>query len=130
VQIFVAAGDAVGIGLVASFIPVVGAIVTGVFAVAVALVYVGPIQALVMLAGVLLVHILEAHVVQPLVMGSAVKVHPLAVVFSVTAGTYIAGIPGALFAVPTVAVLHVVVVYIANGRWRQGVREQDEVAAQ
>lgn len=147
VQIFVAAGDAVGIGLVAfflglplviplavivflaSFIPVVGAIITGVFAVVVALVYVGPIPALVMLAGVLLVHLMEAHVLQPLVMGSAIKVHPLAVVFSVAAGTYIAGIPGALFAVPTVAVLHVVVVYIASERWRQGVREQDELAA-
>lgn len=147
VQIFVAAGDAVGIGLfafflglplviplavivfLASFIPVVGAIITGVFAIAVALVYVGPIQALVMLAGVLLVHLMEAHVLQPLVMGSAVKVHPLAVVFSVAAGTYIAGIPGALFAVPTVAVLHVFVVYIASGRWRQGVRAHDEATA-
>ncbi|WP_111719682.1 AI-2E family transporter [Homoserinimonas sp. OAct 916] len=147
VQILIAAGDGVGIGLfafflglplaiplavvvfLASFIPVVGAIVTGIAVVAVALFYVGPIQALVMLAGVLLVHLLEAHVVQPLVMGSAVKVHPLAVVFSVAAGTLIAGIPGALFAVPTVAVLNVVVVYIASGRWRHGVREQDEAAA-
>ncbi len=147
VQILIAAGDGVGIGLfavflglplaiplavvvfLASFIPVVGAIVTGIAVVAVALFYVGPIQALVMLAGVLLVHLLEAHVVQPLVMGSAVKVHPLAVVFSVAAGTLIAGIPGALFAVPTVAVLNVVVVYIASGRWRHGVHEQDEMAA-
>ncbi|GAA4362802.1 AI-2E family transporter [Paeniglutamicibacter cryotolerans] len=136
VQILVAAGDAVGIGLfafflglpmvipiailvfLASFIPVVGAIVTGALAVLVALVYVGPIQALVMLAGVLLVHLLEAHVIQPLVMGAAVKVHPLAVVFAVAAGSYIAGIPGALFAVPTVAVLNVMVGYIAGGKWR------------
>jgi putative heme transporter len=136
VQILVAAADAVGVGLfafflglplavpiavlvfLASFIPVVGAIVTGVLAVFVALFYVGPIQALIMLGGVLLVHLLEAHILQPLVMGGAVRVHPLAVVFAVAGGTYVAGIPGALFAVPTVAVIHVMVSYIASGRWR------------
>lgn len=147
VQIVIAAGDGVGIGLFAfflglpfafpiavvvflgSFIPVVGAIVTGVLAVVIALVYVGPVQAIIMLAGVLLVHLMEAHALQPLVMGGAVKVHPLAVVFAVTAGTYIAGIAGALFAVPTVAVMNTMVVYIASGRWRRGVREHDEDAA-
>ncbi|MDO5745763.1 MAG: AI-2E family transporter, partial [Micrococcaceae bacterium] len=88
VQILVAAGNGVGIGLVAffiglplvvplaivvflaSFIPVIGAIVTGALAVLVALIYVGPIQALIMLGGVLLVHLFEAHVMQPLAMGA------------------------------------------------------------
>jgi predicted PurR-regulated permease PerM len=51
-------------------------------------------------------------------MGSAVKVHPLAVVFAVAAGGYLAGIPGALFAVPVVAMLNVMVKYIARGVWR------------
>ncbi|UFS57567.1 AI-2E family transporter [Subtercola endophyticus] len=137
VQLLVATVDAVGVGLfafflglplaipiaiivfLASFIPVVGAIATGIIAVAVALVFVGPVQALIMLGGVLLVHLLEAHVLQPLVMGSAVKVHPLAVVFAVAAGTLLAGIPGALFAVPTIAVLNVMVNFIASGRWRK-----------
>ena len=136
VQIFVAVVNAVGVGLfafflglplaipiaivvfLASFIPVVGAIATGVIAVLVALVYVGPVQALVMLGGVLIVHLLEAHVLQPLVMGSAVKVHPLAVVLGVAAGTYVAGIPGALFAVPLIATVNVMVLYVASGRWR------------
>ena len=136
VQLLVATVDAVGVGLfavilglplaipiaivvfLASFIPVVGAIASGIIAVAVALVFVGPVQALIMLGGVLLVHLLEAHVLQPLVMGSAVKVHPLAVVFAVAAGTLLAGIPGALFAVPTIAVANVMVSYIASGRWR------------
>jgi putative heme transporter len=147
VQILVAAGDGIGIGLFAfflglplaipiavvvflgSFIPVVGAIVTGALAVVIALVYVGPIQALIMLAGVLLVHLMEAHVLQPLVMGGAVKVHPLAVVFAVAAGTFIAGIPGALFAVPTVAVFNAMVVYIVRGSWRQGVNDRDVESA-
>jgi len=122
VQILVAVVNGVGIGLVAfflglplaipigvivllfSFIPVIGAIVSGIIAVGIALVFAGPIQALIMLAGVLLVHLLEAHVMQPLLVGSAVKVHPLAVVVGVAAGTGLAGVPGALFAVPLIAV--------------------------
>lgn len=129
VQIFVAAVDAVGIGLgawilglftggfplvipiavvvfLASFIPIVGALFSGALAVFVALVYLGPIPAVIMLAIVLLVQQIEGHVLQPLVMGTAVKVHPLAVVFAVAAGTIVAGIPGALFAVPLVAVVN------------------------
>jgi predicted PurR-regulated permease PerM len=51
-------------------------------------------------------------------MGTAVKVHPLAVVLSVAAGSLLAGIPGALFAVPFVAVLNVMVHYISSGVWR------------
>jgi len=147
VQIFVAFVDAVGIGLGAfilglpfggfplvipitiavflgSFIPVVGAVVTGTVAVFVALVYLGPVQALVMLGIVLLVQQVEGHVLQPLVMGTAVKVHPLAVVFAVAAGSYVAGIPGALFAVPLVATLNVMVTYIASGKWRETTRPQ------
>ena len=141
VQIFVAAVDAIGIGLGAwilglfyggfplvvpiavavflgSFIPVIGALVTGALAVFVALVFLGPIPAVIMLGIVLLVQQLEGHVLQPLVMGTAVKVHPLAVVFAVAAGSFVAGIPGALFAVPLVAVVNVMTKYIASGDWR------------
>ncbi len=49
----------------------------------------------------------------------AVRVHPLAVVFAVAGGSYIAGIPGALFAVPTIAVLNVMVTFVARGSWRR-----------
>jgi Predicted permease len=136
VQIFVAAIDAVGIGLGAlilglplavpiavavflgSFIPIVGAVFTGALAVFIALVYKDVVIALIMLAIVLLVQQVEGHVLQPLVMGSAVKVHPVAVVFAVAAGSFLAGIPGALFAVPVVAVLNVMIRYIAGGQWR------------
>ena len=141
VQILVAAIDAIGIGLGAfilglfyggfplvipitiavflgSFIPVVGAVLTGAIAILVALVYLGPVQALVMLGIVLLVQQVEGHILQPLVMGAAVKVHPLAVVFAVAAGAGVAGIIGALFAVPLVATLNVMVTYIASGKWR------------
>lgn len=142
VQISVAAIDAVFIGLgawilgivdgrgfplvipiaiavfLASFVPIVGAIVSGAMAVLVALVFLGPIQAIVMLAIVLAVQQIEGHVLQPLLVGAVVKVHPLAVVLAVATGGFVAGIPGTLFAVPLVAVLNVVVGYIARGEWR------------
>jgi predicted PurR-regulated permease PerM len=135
VQVFVAFVDAVGIGLGAillglplaipiaivvflgSFIPIVGAIVTGIVSVFVALVYAGPVQALIMLGVVLLVHLLEGNFLHPFITGSAVKVHPLAIVFAVAAGSFVAGIPGALFAVPVVAVLNVMVKYLAARQW-------------
>jgi predicted PurR-regulated permease PerM len=137
VQILVASIDAVGIGLGAlilglplvapiavlvflgSFIPIVGAVVTGALAIFVALVFKGWFVALIMLAVVLAVQQLEGHVLQPLIMGSAVKVHPLAVVLVVAAGSFLAGIAGALFAVPLAAVLNVMVQYIAGGTWRR-----------
>lgn len=136
VQIFVAFVDAVGIGLGAvilqlplalpiavavflgSFVPIVGAVVTGALAVFIALVYYDIVIALIMLAIVLLVQQVESNVLQPLVMGQAVKVHPLAVVLAVAAGGFLAGIPGILFAVPVAAVLNVVVRYLASGAWR------------
>ena len=57
---------------------------------------------------------------QPLLMGSAVKVHPLAVVLVVAGGALIAGIPGALFAVPLAAFVNVVVVYLGERAWETG----------
>jgi predicted PurR-regulated permease PerM len=97
---------------------VVGAVFTGVIAVFVALVFLGPVPALIMLGVVILVQQLEGHVLQPFVMGNAVKVHPLAVVLAVATGGLIGGIPGALFAVPSVATLNVMIGYIARGDWR------------
>jgi predicted PurR-regulated permease PerM len=105
-----------------SFVPIVGAVVTGAVAVFLALVYNGPWIALWMLVVVLGVQQLEGHVLQPLLMGSAVKVHPLAVVLVVAGGALIAGIPGALFAVPLAAFVNVVTVYIANRTWETGLR--------
>ncbi len=138
-QLLVATIDATGIGLGAlllgvplaapiavlvflgAFIPFVGAVVTGALAVFLALVYNGPWIALWMLVVVLGVQQLEGHILQPLLMGSAVKVHPLAVVIVVAGGAMIAGIPGALFAVPLAAFVNVVVLYISRRSWETGV---------
>lgn len=135
IQLFVAFIDAVGIGggaaiigvplalplgvlvLLGSFIPVVGALVTGSVAILLALVANGLVNALIMLAIVLGVQLLESHVLQPLVMGKAVSLHPVAVILAVAAGSFLAGIPGALFAVPTLAVANTAVRYVASRGW-------------
>lgn len=86
-----------------AFIPLVGLVVAGGVAIVVALLAKGILYALITLAIVIVVNQLEAHVLQPLVMGRAVSVHPLAVLLGITAGGVLAGIVGALFAVPTIA---------------------------
>jgi putative heme transporter len=86
-----------------AFIPLVGAVVAGFFAVVVALIAKGWIFALITLGLVIAVQQLEGHVLQPLVMGRAVSIHPLAVVLAIAGGGVLAGIVGALLAVPTVA---------------------------
>lgn len=135
VQILVAFIDAVGIGLGAaiigvplvlpltvlvflgSFIPILGALFTGMVAVLLALVANGWINALVMLLIVLVVQQVEGNILQPFIMGKAVSLHPLAVVLAVTCGSLVAGVAGALFSVPVLATLNTVVRYIAARAW-------------
>jgi predicted PurR-regulated permease PerM len=118
----VAVVDAIGIGIglwifgvplvvplaalvfLGAFIPVVGAVLSGAVAVAVALVANGPWPAFGVLLVVILVMQLESHVLQPILLGRAVQLHPLAVVLSVAGGVVISGVVGALLAVPIVAV--------------------------
>ena len=102
----------------ASFIPVVGAVLTGALAAFIALVYLGPIPALIMLGVVILVQQVEGHVLQPFLVGHAVKIHPVVIVLVVAIGGFIGGIAGALFAVPLTAVLNAMIGYIGRGEWR------------
>ena len=97
-----------------AFVPVIGALVSGIVAVLVALVAEGPVLALLMLAGVVAVQQVEAHVLQPFLMGRAVRVHPLAVILSIGAGIVVAGIVGGLFAVPLTAMGNVVAHYLTG----------------
>jgi predicted PurR-regulated permease PerM len=89
-----------------AFVPLVGAVLTGFLAVIVALLTKGLVYALITLALILAVQQLEGHVLQPLVMGRAVSIHPLAVVLAIAGGGVVAGIVGALLAVPLVAFLN------------------------
>ena len=89
-----------------AFIPLVGAVLSGFLAVIVALLAKGFVYALITLGLLVAVNQLEAHILQPLVMGRAVSIHPLAVVVAISTGGVLAGIVGALLAVPTVAFLN------------------------
>ena len=120
----VAVVDAVGIGIgmfvlgvplavplsalvfLCAFIPIIGAVLAGTVAVLIALVAKGLVPALILLGIVVGVMQLESHVLQPLLLGRAVKLHPLAVVLAIAAGLLTAGIAGALLAVPLLAVLN------------------------
>ncbi len=139
-QIFVAFIDGLGIGLgayilgsvaapalaslalplgvlvfIGSFVPIIGAVLTGSIAVLVALVSGEFWVAIVMLAIVLGVQQLEGNVLQPFLMGKALKLHPVAVLLTVTAGTILGGIVGAALAVPIMAAANSVMLYL-HGR--------------
>ncbi|GAB3600569.1 AI-2E family transporter [Angustibacter peucedani] len=140
--VLVALTDALGIGIGAAllgvplavplgvlvflgaFVPVVGALLSGSVAVLIALVAVGPVKALIMLGVVVGVQQLEAHVLQPFLLGRAVRVHPLAVILGIAAGALVAGILGALFAVPLIATLNTMVLSL-TGRSRHDERLQE-----
>lgn len=131
-QLLVAGINAIGIGLGAwilglplvipitvivylmSFIPIVGAFLSGFVAVLIAFVDKGFWTAIIMLAVVLLVHFIEANVLHPFLMGHAVSVHPLGVIVAVAVGTYLFGLAGALFAVPLVATLNSSIRYLVG----------------
>ena len=131
--LIVAAVDAAGIGIGAAilgvpfasgiallvffgaFIPVVGATVSGAVAVLLALVALGPLQALIMLGIILAVQQIEAHLLQPILVGRVMKIHPLAILLGIATGVILAGIVGGLIAVPTVAVLNAVGHHLLDG---------------
>lgn len=97
-----------------AFVPIIGAFLSGMVAVLVALVAQGPWTALFMLLAVIAVQQLEAHVLQPFLMGRLVAVHPLAIIIAIAAGVISAGIVGALIAVPLAACLNGVVRHLSE----------------
>ena len=94
-----------------AFIPIIGAVFTGVLAALVALVTQGPTTALIVIGLVLVVQQLEGNVLQPILVGRTMDLHPALVIIAVTAGGTLAGITGAFLAVPVVAVGAVLVRY-------------------
>jgi predicted PurR-regulated permease PerM len=89
-----------------SFVPLLGLTVTGALCVAVALLEHGVTAAFVVGVAIIVLVQLEAHLLQPLIMSRSVELHPLAIALSVLSGTILAGIVGALLAVPLVAFLN------------------------
>jgi predicted PurR-regulated permease PerM len=97
-----------------AFIPIIGSFLAGTVSVLVTLVAVGPVRALIALGIIVLVMQLEGHVLQPLLLGRAVSVHPLAVVLGIAGGLLIGGIFGALIAVPVIACGNVAGTYLSR----------------
>lgn len=132
VQIFVAAIDAVGIGIGAwllgvplatpiavivffgALVPIIGSIVAGAAAVIIAFLFNGLSDALIMLGVVLLINQLEGNVLHPFLTGGVVKVHPLGVVLGVIAGASVGGVAGAFLAVPIIATANAMISAAAN----------------
>ncbi|GAB2473834.1 AI-2E family transporter [Xylanimonas ulmi] len=89
---------------IGAFIPLIGAPAAMVIAGVVALAAEGPVKALIVIIGVALIGQIEGHLLQPLIMGKQVALHPVVIALGVTAGTVLAGILGAVVAVPVLAV--------------------------
>ncbi|MEU8544296.1 AI-2E family transporter [Streptomyces sp. NPDC048717] len=112
-----------------AFIPLVGAVISGALACVVALVTTNVFTGLMVLVVVLAVQQIEGHVLQPFILGRAVRVHPLAVVLSVAAGGLTAGIGGAVVAVPLVAVTNTAVGYLRAYSAEQALRAAPDSGA-
>ncbi|WP_232221799.1 AI-2E family transporter [Nocardioides sp. J54] len=97
-----------------AFVPMIGATIAGSVAVLVALVDQGPVDALLMIAVVVGVQQVEGHFLQPFLLGRWVSVHPLAVILAIACGVLVAGIAGALVAVPIAAAANAVVLHLAE----------------
>jgi predicted PurR-regulated permease PerM len=89
----------------AAFVPLVGLLVAGALAILVTLATKGWVDAVILLGILIIEDQLEAHLLQPQVVGKMIRLHPLAVILSLAVGGVLAGIPGAVVAVPIVAVI-------------------------
>lgn len=88
-----------------AFFPLVGAFVSGLFAVAVAFVNGGAVDGLIILGLITVVQQFEGDVILPLVFKQHMRLHPVVVVLAVSVGGIAFGIIGAFLAVPLIAVV-------------------------
>jgi len=95
----------------AAFVPLIGAFVAGLLAVLIALVSGGVVDALLVLAAVVLVQQIEGHLLYPLLMGRTVNLHPAVILVALGAGGILAGVVGVFLAVPTAGIISVVLEY-------------------
>ena len=97
-----------------AFFPLIGALLAGAVAALVALVSNGVVAALVVIAVITLIQQLEGDLLYPLVVGRSVELHPVAILLALTAGAVLAGVIGALLAVPAAAVAWVAIDYLRD----------------
>lgn len=108
-----------------SFIPIVGAVVFGGLAVLVTLLSQGLFAGIVVLVVLVVENQIEAHLLQPFIVGRAVRIHPVAIVLALTVGGVVSGVFGAILAIPVVAAAHGAVKFLTGvedveGRPRRG----------
>ena len=99
----------------AAYIPLIGILVVGALAILVTLATRGWPAAVILLVVFLAENQLESHLLQPLVVGRVVRLHPLAIIVVLAVGGIVAGVPGAIVAVPTVAVITSAWPYLRGG---------------
>jgi len=87
----------------AAFVPLLGVLVAGALAILVVLATKGWIFAVILLGVLVVMNQLEGHLLQPQVVGKFVRLHPLAVILVLAVGAVVAGIAGAVVAVPITA---------------------------
>ena len=90
---------------IAAYVPLVGILLVGALAVLVTLATQGAVAAVILIIVLLVENQIESHLLQPLIIGRAVQLHPLEVIVVLAVGGIVAGIPGAIVAVPTAAVV-------------------------
>lgn len=95
----------------AAFVPLIGAFVAGLVAVLIALVAGGVVDALLVLAAIIVVQQIEGHLLYPVLMARTVHLHPAVIVVALAAGGVLAGIVGVFLAVPVAGILSVVLEY-------------------
>ena len=89
----------------AAYVPLIGILVVGALAILITLATQGWLAAVILLGVFLVENQLESHLLQPQIIGRAVRLHPLEVIIVLAVGGIVAGIPGAIIAVPTAAVV-------------------------
>lgn len=90
--------------IVPYFGPIIGAVPAVIIAVTVSMK-----QVIYVLIGVIVVQLIESNLLSPYIVGKSVHIHPIIIIFALLVGSEIAGIIGMIFAVPVIAVIHVII---------------------
>ncbi len=100
----------------AAFVPLVGAMFAGAVAALVALITEGPLAAGLVVAAIVAIQQIEGDLLYPNIVGRAISLHPVAILLILTAGTVVAGLLGALLAVPVAAAIWTAVEHVRRER--------------
>jgi predicted PurR-regulated permease PerM len=116
------------IAAVMSLVPIFGSILSSLPIVLVALVSgdsgIDVFRGVAMTLWIVGIHFLEANLLNPKIIGTAAKIHPVLVIFALFLGEHSYGLVGALLAVPILSAIQVVFMYLYRKRWKDAPRPQ------